>query len=365
MGFYNAARKIYHLLRKAWNRYQAVQMKRYARRAKKLIPYYQDSISIQWLKARISYSVTKNPCVFAKTGKSLDGYQKYRIDEFCPGGGMIAVVYRSKEDLIYRYTRQVFEMSDFQKSCRFLSEAEYNSRPQSMLRPGEILFPAMDKECMNEFLFAARKKGDWNALVLPRYSILAAASGWQYFDMFAPVSNEIVVDAGSFDGQTESEIFKWGGENIQKIYAFEADPENCTQCRRYFADNGFGSRVQLVEKGAWNKRAVMWIKSAQWKAGSTVSAEGDVQIELTDIDSEVGDDKVTFIKMDIEGSEMEALIGGRKSIVKHKPRMAISVYHKPQDLWELADYILDLNPEYQLYMRHYTTCSYETILYAV
>lgn len=51
--------------------------------------------------------------------------------------------------------------------------------------------------------------------------------------------------------------------------------------------------------------------------------------------------------------------------MKHKPRMAISVYHKPQDLWELADYILDLNPEYQLYMRHYTTCSYETILYAV
>ena len=119
-----------------------------------------------------------------------------------------------------------------------------------------------------------------------------------------------------------------------------------------------------MEKGAWNKRAVMWIKSAQWKAGSTVSAEGDVQIELTDIDSEVGDDKVTFIKMDIEGAELNALKGACKTILKNRPRLAICIYHKPEDICEIPEYLLSLVPEYRFWIRHYSSNEWETVLYA-
>ncbi len=274
------------------------------------------------------------------------------------------IVYRDKKDIIFKYTRQVLEMSGLRKKCRFMSEAEYTSSSENILKDNEILFPAMGKESMNEFVFAVRKKGDWNALVIPHYNILTAAAGWQYFDMFEPAENEIVADAGSFDGKTEGEILKWGGGKIKKIYAFESDPENCKKCRAYFEENGWNDIVQLVEKGTWEKQTSMWVKNAQWKAGSSVCEEGDVQIELTTIDNEVGDDKVTFIKMDIEGAELKALKGARKTILKNKPRLAICIYHKPEDICEIPEYLLSLVPEYRFWIRHYSSNEWETVLYA-
>lgn len=87
-------------------------------------------------------------------------------------------------------------------------------------------------------------------------------------------------------------------------------------------------------------------------------------VQAIDIDSVVGDDKVTFIKMDVEGSELQSLKGAQKTIRKNRPRLAISVYHRPEDLVEIAEYILELNPEYQFILRQYNSNFWETILYA-
>lgn len=78
-----------------------------------------------------------------------------------------------------------------------------------------------------------------------------------------------------------------------------------------------------------------------------------------------GEEKVTFIKMDVEGAELEALKGARKTIMKHHPRLAISIYHKPEDIWEIPAYILSLSEDYRFYIRHYQFSKNETILYAV
>ena len=68
--------------------------------------------------------------------------------------------------------------------------------------------------------------------------------------------------------------------------------------------------------------------------------------------------------MDIEGSEKEALKGARNTIKKYKPKLAICLYHKPEDIITLPQYILELAPEYKFKIRHYTTFAYDTILYA-
>ena len=83
------------------------------------------------------------------------------------------------------------------------------------------------------------------------------------------------------------------------------------------------------------------------------------------IEEIVKNDKVSFIKMDIEGAELKALEGAKETISKYKPRLAICIYHKYEDIYEIGDYILTLNPNYKLYIRHYTTCMWETVLYAV
>ena len=83
------------------------------------------------------------------------------------------------------------------------------------------------------------------------------------------------------------------------------------------------------------------------------------------IDDVVGKDNVTFIKMDIEGSELEALRGASKTIQEHSPKLAISVYHKPEDIIDIPLFISEINSGYKFYLRHYTNWSVDTVLYAI
>ena len=69
--------------------------------------------------------------------------------------------------------------------------------------------------------------------------------------------------------------------------------------------------------------------------------------------------------MDIEGAEVNALLGAEENIKKQKPKLAICVYHKPEHLWKIPLYIKKIVPDYKLYIRHHTNQEYETVCYAV
>jgi FkbM family methyltransferase len=75
--------------------------------------------------------------------------------------------------------------------------------------------------------------------------------------------------------------------------------------------------------------------------------------------------RVDFIKMDIEGAEMEALSGAARVIGEFKPRLAISGYHKPEDLWEIPAKLKELNPGYEITFGHHTPIGWESVFYAI
>ena len=77
------------------------------------------------------------------------------------------------------------------------------------------------------------------------------------------------------------------------------------------------------------------------------------------------DEKVSFIKMDIEGAELDALEGGRKIIGSYLPKLAICIYHKPEDLWKIPLFIKNNWNDYKIYIRHHTELMTETVCYAV
>lgn len=198
-------------------------------------------------------------------------------------------------------------------------------------------------------------------ILLPEYQIVWASRGKQYFDLFEPRENEIFIDAGAFDGQTILDFVKWSKGKYEKIYAFEA----VDQFFQIANKNIEGlDRVKIFNYAVWDKQEQ--ISFHEKGSASSYSDMGKIRANGMDLDSVIGSvEEVTFIKMDIEGSERRALEGAKKIIIKNHPRLAICIYHKPIDIIELPEYLLRLVPEYKFYIRHYGSHMGEEILYAV
>ena len=204
--------------------------------------------------------------------------------------------------------------------------------------------------------------------ILNAGSILDNLSKKQYFDLeeLKLDKEETFVDAGSFDGMTSvyfNELCKGTDEDIKvKVFAFEPDDKNAEKCHTNLVTHNI--QHNIIKKGLWNEEKVLHFKMVA-NGSSTVNADGEDHIEVTTLDKAMDGEKVTFIKMDIEGSELNALMGANNIIIKNKPKMAISIYHKPEDIWEIPKIILEYNPDYRLYLRHYSLTDYETVLYAI
>lgn len=192
--------------------------------------------------------------------------------------------------------------------------------------------------------------------------------GWrnckkQYFEPnIINLSEEIFVDGGCLNCYTILELMR-NCSNVKKVYAFEPDKLNYEVCKnntiRYNIPN-----VELINRGLWDETKVL----SFYETGdgiSSISVQGNCEIEVSSLDEVLKGEKITFIKFDIEGAELEALKGASSSIKKWKPKLAISVYHKTEDIIEIPKLIKYLNEDYRLYLRHYSGDTSETVLYAI
>jgi len=187
----------------------------------------------------------------------------------------------------------------------------------------------------------------------------------QYFDkdiMCTTSHDEVFIDAGCLDFTTSRHFIDWCGGSYGKIIAFEPNHSQYLVC----VENAKGVKnVEIYPNGVWNKSEEIKFSSAVIAGGASISDSGTTTIKTVTIDDVLNGEKATFIKMDVEGSELNALRGSEETILKYRPKLAISLYHKPEDLWELPSFILSLHNDYKLYLRHYSNWEHETILYAV
>lgn len=188
-----------------------------------------------------------------------------------------------------------------------------------------------------------------------------------YFDLEALLpqkEEEYFVDAGCFDGLTTKQFFKWcQGKGYS--YCFEPDEINIERIQNNLQGN---SRDYEIIRGAvWSKNGMLTLES-KGNFASSVSEEKCMSgsfVEAVSLDAYLKGKTVTFIKMDIEGAEMEALKGAANIIKEQRPRLAVSIYHKREDIWKIPLVILELCPDYNFYLRHYSFGNYDTVLYAV
>lgn len=191
----------------------------------------------------------------------------------------------------------------------------------------------------------------------------------QYFDLFIPHKHECFVDCGCYDGSTAFRFAGWcaeGGMTYDKIWSFEPDAASYEKCKNIlqklpdcelfpYGLSDEHTKVSFMANGYENAHIV---------ENENASESGIQQIEVVKLDEILDGEKVTFIKMDIEGAEYAALKGAEKIIKEQRPRLAISIYHKPSDIVEIPKLLLEYRDDYKFYLRHYSLLGNETVLYA-
>lgn len=185
----------------------------------------------------------------------------------------------------------------------------------------------------------------------------------QYFpeDIFILGDEEVFVDGGAYDGDTIEAFLEHTEQKYKYIYAFEPDKTNYERLLK----RGYKQNVKIHNAGLFCETKEMRFDSNRG-GSSKIGEEGIDTVQVIKFDDlELPENKITFIKMDIEGSELNALKGMQETIKKNKPKLAICIYHKFEDLWELPLFIKSLVPEYKLYIRNYTSYLDEIVLYAV
>lgn len=188
----------------------------------------------------------------------------------------------------------------------------------------------------------------------------------QYFDLteMPHVDEEVFADIGALNGDTSKLFIKWCKGEFRHIYCFEPDERNIDKCKVNLATELNNGKVTLIPKGAWNKTGKMSFVQ-QANGTSMIGDDGEVSINTITMDEALTGKNVTFIKMDIEGAEYPALQAAEEVIKNDKPKLAISVYHCSEDILRIPELILRYNPNYRLYLRHYSPFENETILYAI
>lgn len=204
--------------------------------------------------------------------------------------------------------------------------------------------------------------------IFPANSFLKAAYDEkipQYFDksIISCDENEVFVDCGGFTGDTvESFIREF--KHYKQIYTYEPEEKNVRACCRNLAKY---HNVTVRNCGVGEMQNCLSIEgsgsSSTFMKQQNLSASGGVQIISLDEDIP---EKITFLKMDIEGFEIPALLGAKRHIRDDFPKLAICTYHIVSDMWEIPKLIDSIHPGYRFFIRNYDfPQNWETVLYAI
>lgn len=182
----------------------------------------------------------------------------------------------------------------------------------------------------------------------------------QYFDPVVRLAKRSVfVDCGGFDGDT-TEQFIQRFPDYASVQFFEPSDDNMKKAKARLAS---ASNIHYHPQGVSDQCGELSFNPDAGSA-SSVSEAGRIRIPVTTIDSSVCG-PVSFIKMDLEGWEISALRGARQTIQNHSPVLAIAIYHRASDFWMIPELVLEWQPAYDIYLRHYTEGWTETIMYFV
>jgi FkbM family methyltransferase len=185
-------------------------------------------------------------------------------------------------------------------------------------------------------------------------------------DLVALTDEEAFVDCGAYDGDSVRDFLRRCRSRFGRIVALEPDPQNAARLEESLAElpDDVRRSIEIVPAAASSRRGRLRFNSTG-TVGSTVGETGESEVAAIPLDEVLAGRGPTYIKMDIEGSELDALAGARAVIAEHAPVLAVCLYHRQHDLWQLPLQIRALNERYRLFLRRYSDDCWEQVCYAI
>jgi FkbM family methyltransferase len=190
----------------------------------------------------------------------------------------------------------------------------------------------------------------------------------QYFpdDLYTILPEEVFVDCGAFDGDTIREFLLHQKKFSGIIHAFEPDSINFHKLQEYISTLPavIGKKVSAKQLPVGACGQIVHFKS-EGTVSSRATDTGEIEMNCVCIDQQTINLSPSFIKMDIEGAEIDAINGARETIQHSHPILAICVYHKPDHLWKVPIMISTYYKDYRLFLRPHDEEGWELVCYAV
>lgn len=174
-----------------------------------------------------------------------------------------------------------------------------------------------------------------------------------YFDLdiIPKCSDEVFVDLGSYVGDTVLDfISSYSSNCYRKIYCYEMTDTTFAKLKDNLSEY---DNIIYKNKAVSDSVGVKFINnSSEGLSANTLGDSGDLEIDVVSLDDDITD-KITFLKMDIEGSEQAAIRGAKSHIKNDHPKMTLSVYHNNEDIWKVPRMIDGISSDYKFYLRSY------------
>ncbi len=174
----------------------------------------------------------------------------------------------------------------------------------------------------------------------------------EVFRILRPARYVRYLDLGAYNGDTIRELLSYQ-PNLTKIYAMEPDRRSYRKLKDSAEKDGFAHILTSDQVGAWERDCTLYV-SDEGSRNSHLSMNPGAKskpVAVRSPDSFLDGAAVDFIKYDVEGVEREALLGSTNTIKTYRPDLAVSLYHRAEDLWRLPLLVKELNPAYKLYLR--------------
>lgn len=183
----------------------------------------------------------------------------------------------------------------------------------------------------------------------------------EVYDSLIPLSDkELYVDLGAYNGDTAIEFSEAVNGCYEHIYAFEPNPKNY---RKLCKNTENMDNLTAFNAAAWNENTTLVFTKGEGRMSQRSGSSG-VETQALTVDSAV-EKQATLIKLDVEGSEREAIEGARRHI-SGGANVISALYHRNEDLFAIPLQLLEINPNLRLYVRHQLYIpAWETNLYAI